>query len=111
MHLAELTWSDEAHFHLDGGVNRHNCLYWAPENPQWVVEQSLHSPRTTAWAAIWQGGVYGPFFFDGTVNKERYLQMLQKEFWPVVVAEEGPTRSSSCRTERRRTGALRCASG
>ena len=87
MHLAELTWSDEAHFHLDGGVNRHNCRYWAPENPQWVVEQSLHSPRTTAWAAIWQGGVYGPFFFDGTVNKERYLQMLQKEFWPVVVAE------------------------
>ena len=31
-HLAELTWSDEAHFHLDGGVNRHNCSYWSPES-------------------------------------------------------------------------------
>lgn len=92
MHLSQLTWSDEAHFHLDGGVNRHNCRYWAQENPHWVVHKPLHSARTTVWAAIWQGGVYGPFFFDDTVNKERYLAMLQEEFWPVV-EEEGRTGS------------------
>jgi len=86
-HLGELTWSDEAHFHMDGGVNRHNCRYWAPQNPYWVKEESLHSDRTTVWAAVWQNGVYGPFFFDTTVNKDRYLQMLQEEFWPVVEAE------------------------
>lgn len=87
MHLAELTWSDEAHFHLDGGVNRHNCRFWAQENPHWVKEESMHSPRTTVWAAIWHSGLYGPFFFDETVNKDRYLQMLKSEFWPMVQAD------------------------
>ena len=77
-HLAELTWSDEAHFHLDGGVNRHNCRYWSTQNPHWVKEESLHSPHTTAWAAIWQFGVYGPIFFDTSITKECYQQMLQR---------------------------------
>ena len=45
-HLDQLIFSDEAHFHIDGGVNRHNHRYWAPQNPGWVSEQSLHSPRT-----------------------------------------------------------------
>ena len=40
------------------------------------------------WAAIWQGSVYGPFFFDDTVNKDRYLKMLQEEFWPEVEAKD-----------------------
>jgi hypothetical protein len=25
--------SDEAHFHVSGYVNKHNCRYWAPNNP------------------------------------------------------------------------------
>ena len=87
MHLAELTWSDEAHFHLVGGVNRHNCRFWAQENPHRLKEESMHSPRTTVWAAIWRSGIYGPFFFDETVNKDRYLQMLKDEFWPMVRAD------------------------
>lgn len=86
-HLVELTWSDEAHFHLDGGVNRHNCRYWANQNPHWIKQESMHSPRTTVWAAISQSGIYGPFFFDTSVNKDRYLKMLQEEFWPAVQSD------------------------
>lgn len=81
-HLPNLLFSDEAHFHLDGGVNRHNHRYWAAENPHWFVEESLHSPRTTVWAAIGERGVIGPFFFDETINSERYLAMLQTHFHP-----------------------------
>ena len=58
---------------IDGGVNRHNCRLWASEKPDWIITTSLHSPRTTVWAAIWQGGIIGPFFFDETVNSQRYL--------------------------------------
>ena len=80
MHLASLLFSDEAHFHLNGAVNRHNHRNSAPKNPHWTLEKGLHSPRTTVWAAIWQGGVFGPFFFDECINSERYLALLQNEF-------------------------------
>lgn len=81
-YLRYLMFSDEAHFHLDGAVNRHNCRYWSDENPKWIAEKPLHSPRTTVWAAIWSSGVIGPFFIDENVTSERYLKMLIDEFWP-----------------------------
>ena len=81
-------FSDEAHFHLDGVVNRHYHRYWAPKNPRWTLEKWLHSPRTTVWAAIRQGGVFGPFFFDECINSERYLSLLQNEFWPKILENE-----------------------
>ena len=61
-HLVLLAFSDEAHFHLDEGVNRHNFHYWLEENPNWIQVKGLHYPRTTVWAAIWEGGIIGPFF-------------------------------------------------
>ena len=82
--LHALTFSDEAHFYLDGAVSRHNHRYWAPKNPRWFVQQSLHPEKTTVWAAICADRLIGPFFFDQTVNGERYLSMLQEQFWPEV---------------------------
>lgn len=84
LRLSSLAFSDEAHFYLDGGVNRHNHRYWAPENPCWVTEHSLHPEKTTVWAVICTEALIGPFFFDQTVNGERYLSMLQQQFWPEV---------------------------
>lgn len=89
-HLSSLTFSDEAHFHLDGRVNRHNSRCWSRVNPGWIGEEGLHSPRTTVWAAICESGIYGPFFFDENVSSESYLQMLKESFWPSV-EEKGLT--------------------
>ena len=47
MRLHALAFSDEAHFYLDGAVNRHNHRYWAPENTHWFVQKSLQSEKTT----------------------------------------------------------------
>ena len=66
--LKVFIFSDEANFHLDGGVNRYNHRYWAPSNPKCIKEESLLSERVTVWAAIWEGSHFGPFFFDGSVN-------------------------------------------
>ena len=63
MHLAMLVWSDEAHFHIDGAVNHHNHCYWSRENPKWVKEERLHSPRVNVWAAIGKTGIFEPYFF------------------------------------------------
>ena len=33
-HLSFLTFSDEAHFHLDGRFNRHTFRYWSQKKPR-----------------------------------------------------------------------------
>ena len=30
--VTKFVWSDEAQFKLNRTVNRHNCVYWTPEN-------------------------------------------------------------------------------
>ena len=65
--LENLFFSDEAHFHLHGGVNRHNMRYWSDQNPHWYAEEPLHSPKVTVWAGIGRYGVVGPFFLMGTL--------------------------------------------
>jgi hypothetical protein len=39
--------SDEAHFHLNGSVNKQNCRYWAANNPHEMHQKPLHSPKVT----------------------------------------------------------------
>ena len=55
--------SDEAHFHLNGSVNKQNFRYWAPQNPHKVHERPLHIPKVTVWCAIGKVGVIYPYFF------------------------------------------------
>jgi hypothetical protein len=84
-HLLEnLVFSDEAHLHLSGEVNRHDFRYWSNENPHWHVGEPLHSPRVTVWAGIGHRGIVGPFFFTQTVNSERYLALLRDHVMPAL---------------------------
>lgn len=69
--------SDEAHFYLNKTVNKQNCRYYATENPQQIVEEPLHSERVTVWCGVAEWGIVGPYFFQGTINTERYLEMLK----------------------------------
>ena len=90
--IFNLLFSDEAHFHLHGTVNRHNYRYWSQSNPGWYQEEPLHSPRVTVWAAISSRGVVVPFFFEENINGTNYLEMLQERFLPTV--EEWPAYES-----------------
>lgn len=88
-HFAEkIIFSDEAHFCLNGFVNKHNCRIWADENPQVIHESPLYPEKVTVWCGFWAQGVIGPYFFeddDGnrvTVNGERYRNMLVEYLWP-----------------------------
>ncbi len=62
--------TDEAHFYLNGDVNKQNLRYWSDKNPRIINEQPLHSPKITVWKGVAAWGVISPFFFDGTVNGE-----------------------------------------
>ncbi|GFX26342.1 putative transposase [Trichonephila clavipes] len=48
---------DEAHFWLNGYVNKQNCRIWSEANPQVYVEKPLHPEKLTVWCALWAGGI------------------------------------------------------
>ncbi|GFV42560.1 KRAB-A domain-containing protein 2 [Trichonephila clavipes] len=80
--------SDEAHFWLNGYVNKQNCRIWSEANPQVYVETPLHPEKLTVWCALWAGGIIGPYFFKNdeghnvTVNGDRYRAMITNFFIP-----------------------------
>ncbi|GFV18030.1 hypothetical protein TNCV_168341 [Trichonephila clavipes] len=49
--------TDEAHFWLNGYVNKQNCRIWSEANPQVYVETLLHPEKLTVWCALWAGGI------------------------------------------------------
>ncbi|GFW08061.1 hypothetical protein TNCV_2978291 [Trichonephila clavipes] len=50
--LKRILFSDEAHFWLNGYVNKQNCRIWSEANPQVYVETPLHPEKLT-------GALYG----------------------------------------------------
>ncbi|GFU74365.1 uncharacterized protein TNCV_2094891 [Trichonephila clavipes] len=52
-----ILFSDEAHFWLNGYVNKQNCCIWSEANPQVYVETPLHAEKLTVWCALWAGGI------------------------------------------------------
>ncbi|GFX98397.1 hypothetical protein TNCV_4001661 [Trichonephila clavipes] len=80
--------SDEAHFWLNGYVNKQNCRIWSEANPQVYVQTPLHPEKLSVWCALWAGGIIGPYFFKNdeghnvTVNGDRYRAMITNFFIP-----------------------------
>ena len=59
--LNEIVFSDEATFQLNGNVNRHNCRFWASENPHWLIESHTQNPqKLNVWAGMINDGIVGP---------------------------------------------------
>ncbi|GFU90121.1 uncharacterized protein TNCV_2464631 [Trichonephila clavipes] len=61
--IKDLLKNDEAHFWLNGYVNKQNCRIWSEANPQVYVETPLRPEKLTVWCALWAGGIIGPYFF------------------------------------------------
>ncbi|GFU52386.1 transposable element Tc3 transposase [Trichonephila clavipes] len=48
---------DEAHFWLNGYVNKQNCRILSEANPHVYVETPLHPEKLTVWCVLWAGGI------------------------------------------------------
>jgi len=51
-----LMMSDEAHFHLEGYINKQNCRFWAAENPQELHQTPLHAAKVSVGVAFRKWG-------------------------------------------------------
>ena len=97
--LDNVWFSNEAHFLLSGHVNSKNNIFWGSRVPEEVLQRPLHSVKCTAWVAMSKHGIIGPFWFeddDGrsqTVNKERYITVLNK-YWASLGRRRGVLRAS-----------------
>uniref|UniRef100_A0A8D8SNF8 DUF4817 domain-containing protein n=2 Tax=Cacopsylla melanoneura TaxID=428564 RepID=A0A8D8SNF8_9HEMI len=88
--IHNLIMSDEAHFHLNGFVNKQNCRIWAKENPRVIHERQLHPLKCTVWCGVTADRVIGPYFFENedgnsiTVDGTRYRAMINNFLRPAV---------------------------
>ncbi|GFS81021.1 hypothetical protein TNCV_1223141 [Trichonephila clavipes] len=81
-----ILFSDEAHFWLNGYVNKQNCRIWSEANPQVYVETPLHPEKLTVWCAF---GLVETFFKNDeghkvTVNGN---EILKRTFVPLEAIE------------------------
>ena len=80
-----ILFSDEATFYLNGVINRHNYRFWSQENPRWIFEAHTQRPqKVNVWAGIINNRILGPFFFEGNLTAERYLDFLTFELMPAL---------------------------
>ena len=84
---------DEAAFHLNGQVNSHNVVSYAPRlhpTADFVYHRSNDRDKTTVWAAlVADGTVVGPYFFRGNVSGQIYLQMIENDVKPLLAVKYG----------------------
>ncbi|XP_034254123.1 uncharacterized protein LOC117652963 [Thrips palmi] len=88
----EILWTDESCFTSEGEVNRHNCHFYAVENPHWVRPDHVQGGWSiNCWAGILGRRLIGPYFFDGPpLNGPRYLQFLQQSLVGLLHEAEVP---------------------
>ncbi|GFU35820.1 transposable element tc3 transposase [Trichonephila clavipes] len=92
-----ILWTNEAHFHLDGSVNTHNCRIWETDNPHSTLRIPLHSPKVTVWCGFSASFILGPYFFEElyaggpvtcSITGQRYASLLRNKIIPDLQARQ-----------------------
>lgn len=79
--LSRILFSDEATFTTDGVLSSQNQRHWSEENPEWVINcKSQYSQKVNVWCGILNERIIGPFFFEGNLNAQRFLEFLEHDF-------------------------------
>ncbi|GFT74138.1 uncharacterized protein TNCV_3708381 [Trichonephila clavipes] len=84
-----ILFSDEAHFWLNGYVNKQNCRIWSEANPQVYVETPLHPEKLTVWCALWDRAVVQQ---DGATchTARATIDLLKDTFGDRLISRFGP---------------------
>lgn len=76
---------DEAIFTLNQVINKQNDRIWLPTRPTAGIDKDLFPKSVMVWCAISANRVFGPYYFEKTVNHVNYLEMLENFFWPKML--------------------------
>ena len=55
-------------------------MFWSERNPHYYEEVKYHLQRVMVWGATNSENLFGPYFFDGSVNHLNTLAMLDNFF-------------------------------
>lgn len=83
--LKNVCFTDECTFTIHNEPNRQNCRMWANENPRLnLMTRSQYPQKINVWAGILGHHIIGPFFLNGNLNGERFLQLLEADITPAI---------------------------
>lgn len=83
--LKNVCFTDESSFTLHGEPNSQNKRIWAKENPHYFLQTRTQSPqKVNVWLGILGHHIIGPFYIDGNLNGEKYLELLQHRIYPEI---------------------------
>jgi len=75
-----LIGSDESYFYLTKTAYKQNNRLWIETMPKSGIERPFYDQKVLVWCAISSQKIYGPYFFESTVNKNNYHNMLVRFF-------------------------------
>lgn len=79
-----ILFSDEAVFHVNGSVNKHNLYYRSNENQHLKVEKLQNRESVTVWCMVSSTAVVDYDINFTTMNSERYCTVLREKVIPFV---------------------------
>ena len=75
-----LFFSDECAIY--SSARAHNVVFWSNENPHFWDQVMQHPPKIMVWAAMAKEYLIGPFFIEGRMDSQRYIELLKNDFIP-----------------------------
>jgi hypothetical protein len=89
--ISNILFTDECSFTLNNEPNIQNTRQWAQENPHLLTQSKTQYPqRVNVWAGIIGQNYVGPFFIDGNLNGEKFLDLLRNSIIPQLITLDIP---------------------
>lgn len=83
--IANILFTDESSFSLHGRHNPSVTVAYSRENRHISVPIRTQYPqKVNVWADILNNHIIGPFFIDGNLNANKYLNLLRENVLPAV---------------------------
>lgn len=85
--ISHILFTDESSFSLHGHHNPSVAVGYSRENNHIsIVGKTQYPQKVNVWAGILGNSIIGPFFIEGNLNANKYLELLRNQIIPAVRA-------------------------
>lgn len=83
--IKNILFTDECTFELHSPHNSQCVRYWSRENLyQYQPTRTQYPQKLNVWAGILGDHIIGPFFINGNLNGQKYLDLIQNDIIPCI---------------------------